>query len=96
MTRGAFKLLSAGIKNGKISTKSRITTPIRDGRNPPQLQARQYPVAGFLHVQSQNVGITQGDAMTTNSLSLRSPCEVLAIMPFVLGFHPTNSIVVIV
>ena len=33
--------------------------------------------------------------MTTNSISLRSPHELLAIVPFVLGFHPTNSIVVL-
>lgn len=33
--------------------------------------------------------------MTTNSISLRSPHELLAIVPFVLGFHPTNSIVVV-
>lgn len=33
--------------------------------------------------------------MTTHALTLREPHELLAIVPFVLGFHPTNSIVVL-
>jgi len=33
--------------------------------------------------------------MTTNSINLKSPHELLAIVPFVLGFRPTNSIVVL-
>ena len=33
--------------------------------------------------------------MTTHALTLREPHELLAIIPFVLGFHPTRSIVVL-
>jgi Domain of unknown function (DUF4192) len=33
--------------------------------------------------------------MTTNAIKLTSPQELLAIVPFVLGFHPTNSIMVL-
>jgi hypothetical protein len=33
--------------------------------------------------------------VTTNAIRLTSPHELLAIVPFVLGFHPTNSIVVL-
>ena len=33
--------------------------------------------------------------MSTNGISLQSPHEVLAIVPFVLNFRPTNSIVVL-
>lgn len=33
--------------------------------------------------------------MASNSISLKSPHELLAILPFVLGFRPTNSIVVL-
>jgi hypothetical protein len=33
--------------------------------------------------------------MTTNAIKLTSPQELLAIVPFVLGFHPSNSIMVL-
>jgi Domain of unknown function (DUF4192) len=33
--------------------------------------------------------------MVTNAINLRSPHELLAIVPFVLGFRPTNSLVVL-
>ena len=33
--------------------------------------------------------------MVTNTINLKSPHELLAIVPFVLGFRPTNSIVVL-
>jgi hypothetical protein len=33
--------------------------------------------------------------VTTNAITLTTPHELLAIVPFVLGFHPTNSIVVL-
>jgi len=33
--------------------------------------------------------------VTTNAIRLTSPHELLAIVPFVLGFHPTSSIVVL-
>ncbi len=33
--------------------------------------------------------------MATNTINLKSPHELLAIVPFVLGFRPTNSIVVL-
>jgi len=33
--------------------------------------------------------------MATNTITLKSPHELLAVVPFVLGFRPTNSIVVL-
>ncbi len=33
--------------------------------------------------------------MATNTINLKSPHELLAVVPFVLGFNPTNSIVVL-
>jgi len=33
--------------------------------------------------------------MATNTITLKSPHELLAVVPFVLGFNPTNSIVVL-
>ena len=33
--------------------------------------------------------------MTTNAIRLTSPSDLLSVVPFVLGFHPTNSIVVL-
>ena len=33
--------------------------------------------------------------MATNTINLRSPHELLAVVPFVLGFRPTNSLVVL-
>jgi hypothetical protein len=33
--------------------------------------------------------------VTTHAIRLTSPQELLAIVPFVLGFHPTNSIMVL-
>ena len=33
--------------------------------------------------------------MTTNTITLTSPHELLAVVPYLLGFHPTNSIMVL-
>ena len=33
--------------------------------------------------------------MTTNAITLTSPHELLAVVPYLLGFHPTNSIMVL-
>jgi hypothetical protein len=42
----------------------------------------------------RNQAINQKELqVTTNSIKLTSPRELLAVVPFVLGFHPTNSIV---
>ena len=34
--------------------------------------------------------------VTTNAIKLTSPHELLAVVPYLLGFNPTNSIVVVV
>ena len=33
--------------------------------------------------------------MTTNAIKLTSPHELLAVVPYLLGFNPTNSIMVL-
>jgi Domain of unknown function (DUF4192) len=33
--------------------------------------------------------------VTTNAIKLTSPHELLAVVPYLLGFNPTNSIMVL-
>ena len=33
--------------------------------------------------------------MTTNALKLKDPNELLAVIPYLLGFHPTRSLVLV-
>src|SRR3954469_19515764 len=39
--------------------------------------------------------IHKGVKVRTSALNLTSPTDLLAVVPFILGFHPTNSLVVL-
>lgn len=54
-----------------------------------------FSLAGFFHVQTQSLATTpRRNQVTKNSIRLTSSRELLAIVPFVLNFHPRKSIMV--
>src|SRR5665647_2008027 len=69
----------------------------KDWINPPQLCGSSHHVAGLFCVRRHKSGhSTPGVEMAANTINLKSPHELLAIVPFVLGFRPANSIVVLI
>src|SRR5665647_3758970 len=68
----------------------------KDWINPPQLCGSSHHVAGLFCVRRHKSGhSTPGVEMAANTINLKSPHELLAIVPFVLGFRPAHSIVVL-
>jgi Domain of unknown function (DUF4192) len=52
-------------------------------------------LAGLFHALMAMPGATNLRSEMTTAINLKSPHELLAVVPFVLGFRPTNSIVVL-
>src|SRR4051794_35830948 len=73
-------------------TRLGITTPGLGWRNPLVPRARPSSGGPFF-VPGCRAAHPKESSVTTHALNLASPGELIAVVPFLLGFHPRRSVV---